>query len=296
MKKILQNKILVGSLMFLMLDLAGGFLILAPFLISIRNVYESSAMSFDLWPAPSASILIDILINHPQILATSAIAAFTIYLLFTLLRTYFAGGIYRIIMDGPGFIRNGDERRSGFQEFLAKTSQSWAGFVKVGVAAVAIYTVAGFLGFTVGRVFAGLGAFWMIAFIMFVMLIASTYLQILKITIVTSRDNSVINAIRGSRQILAKAAPRLVIGNLSVVVIGALICLALWLIIGSVRGSEWNAARGAITIILEQLIVLAVCLMQAVRINFNNSIVSAKDRPKKKGEQDALGGTELGGV
>jgi len=289
MRKFLQNKIIVGSLMILVLDLAGGFLILVPFLISIRNIYERSVATFQLWPAPSTTILIDILVNHPQLLATSAIAAFTIYLLFMVLRTYFSGGIYRIIMEGPWFLQDHDVRRSGFQEFLSRSSQTWPGFVKVSVAAVAIYTVAGFLGLTIGRVFAGLGLFWMAVSFLFFMLIASTYLQALKIQVVASDDNSVINAIRSTRQTLAKSAPRLVLGNLSVVIIGILICLGLWLTVAALRASQWSAARATVTIILEQLIVLVVCLMQAVRINFNHSII-------RKGAQDALGGTELGGV
>jgi hypothetical protein len=289
MKKFLQNKIVVGSLMFLLMDLAGGFLIMAPFLISVRNIYERSGAARELWPAPSAAILIDILVNHAQMLATAAIAAFTIYLLFMVLRTFFLGGIYRVIIEGPVFMRGGDERRSGFQEFLARCAQSWAGFAKVAVAAVAIYTVAGFLGLAVGRVAASLGQLWMIAALLFVMLIASTFLQVLKISVAISGDNSVVNAIRGTRQTLAKTVPRLVLGNLSVVIIGALVCLGLWLVIKSVRGAEWNAARATITIILEQLIVLVVCLMQALRINFNHSVI-------RKGAQDAVGGTELGGV
>ncbi|OGC93528.1 MAG: hypothetical protein A2W25_16905 [candidate division Zixibacteria bacterium RBG_16_53_22] len=289
MKKFLQNKIVVGSLMFLVLDLAGGFLILVPFLISIRNIYERSAAAQELWPVPSTTILIDILVNHSQLLATAAIAAFTIYLLFMVLRTYFSGGIYRIIMIGPWFLQSGDEQVSGFQQFLTRSSLSWAGFVKVAIAAIVIYTIAAFLGLTIGRVFAGLGLFWMVVFFLFFMLIASTYLQVLKIQVVASDNNSVVEAVRGTRRTVAGSAPRLVLGNLSVVIIGALICLGLWLLIAALRAGPWGAARATVTIILEQLIVLVICLMQAVRINFNHSII-------KKGIQDALGGTELGGI
>ena len=60
-------------------------------------------------------------------------------------------------------------------------------------------------------------------------------------------------------------------------------------LIAALRAGPWGAARATVTIILEQLIVLVICLMQAVRINFNHSII-------KKGIQDALGGTELGGI
>jgi len=289
MKKILKSKIVIASAIFLLLDLAGGFLILAPFLISVGNIYERSALSEQFWPILSPSILIDLLVNHPQAVATSAIAAFTIYLLYVTLRTFFAGGIYRIVMDGAWFMNDGAGKRSGFQEFLSRASQSWAGFAKIAIAAIVVYTIAGFLGFTVGRVFAGLGLFWMIIFFLFVMLIASTYLQILRIRVISSGDNSVVKSMKETRQIISKSISRLILGNLSVVVVGALICAGLWLIVGSIRGGQWSLARGAITVVLEQLIVLVICFMQAIRINFNYSIV-------KKGEQDALGRTELGGV
>ncbi len=289
MKKFLQNRIVAGSLMFLLLDLAGGFLVLAPFLISIRSVFERSGMARQLWPIPSAGIGIEILSKHLDVLATSAVAAFTVYIVYMALRTYFAGGIYKVIVESPSDPRDADERRSGFDAFLATSSQSWMGFIKIAVAAILIYTVAGFLGITIARVFVGLGSFWMIAFFLFVMMIASSYLQILRIAVVKSNDNSVVNAIKGTRQAMAKSIPRLLLGNLSVALIGTLVCLGLWLIIKAVRGGEWNVARATVTIILEQLIVLVVCTMQALRINFNNTIV-------RKGAQDAVGRAELGGV
>jgi hypothetical protein len=288
MMKVFKNRFVLASLLFLALDLAGGFLILAPFLVSVRNVLEKSSLSRELWPIASPNIIADILINQSQMLATAAIAGATIYIVFMLLKTLFSGGIYRIIIEGYAADSFGYSQNS-LANFIVNSANMWPGFLKIALFSLLVYGVAIFLGLTLSRVLAVLGSFWQTVVFLFVILIGSTYIQILKLRVSSARDNSLVRALQTTRAPLAGDAVRIIVGNLSVTLAGIFIGLLLWLVIKWLRGYEWNVALAAATVILEQLIVFVFCMVQAIRINFNYSII-------KKGAQNAVGGTELGGV
>jgi hypothetical protein len=111
----------------------------------------------------------------------------------------------------------------------------------------------------------------------------------LKVSLVTEESGSITKAMRSSRQAIAKSAPRIVIGNLAVVIVGAIVSLILWALLKWVRSYEWNIGLAALSILLQQAIVLVLCLMQVIRINYNHIII-------KRGVDDVVGGNQLGGV
>jgi hypothetical protein len=287
MKKIFKNRLLGAAVMLQLLDLAGAFVILLPFLISMRNILESSAVARELWPVISPAALADILINHSQMLATAVTAGITVYIIYAFLRAYFSAGIYKVLLATEENIAG---REAGaLPGFLSMAARSWPGFLKIALFAIVVYTIAAFIGLIIGRVFGVLGFFWRIAFLLFTMLIGSTYIQILKIKVVTDNDNSFVKAVKGTRQAIGGAAFRIIAGNLSVGVAGSVIGYFLWRLIIMVRGNEWSPMAAGLTVALEQIIILIFCLMQAIRINFNYSIL-------RKGTPDAVGRTELGGI
>jgi hypothetical protein len=270
----------MASLLFLGLNLAGSFLILAPFLVSVRNALERSDLSRDLWPVISPDIVVELIANHSQMLATFAVSAIATYIIFILLKTLFAGGIYKIIVRGP-------ESESIMPDnpvtaFFQDSARLWPGFIKASLFAMVVYGVAIFLGLTLGRIFSAFGLFWQILFTAFILLVGSTYLQFLKVKMATDGNTSLVEAISGTRPAIARWAPRIILGNISVAGAGVLLGLGLWHIIRWVRDDDQTAIAAIITILAEQLIVLIFCLMQVIRINFNQSIF-------KKGAQDALG-------
>lgn len=269
--------------MFQLLNLAGAFVILAPFLVSLRNIYEKSAMAREIWPVMSPEIIIDLMVNHPQTVATAMLGAIAIFAVYALLRAFFSAGIYRVVleMDAAG------ER--SLRTFLVGAARIWTGFIKVAVFGIIVYTIAAFLGATLARLLSGLGDFWMVVFFTLPLYIGSIYLQVLRIRIATENDNSLRGAAGGTRRILAASVPRIILGNISVGLAGIAVTFILWVVIRWLRGGEWSSWAAVVTIILEQAIIFVLCLMQAIRINFNHSIL-------KKGAYDALGGTELGPV
>jgi hypothetical protein len=287
MMNILKNRLFAATLMFLLLDLAGGFLILAPLLVILRNRFEHSGEALSLWPVIKALTLTDILINDTQIIATFIISAIVIFFIFMLLRTFFSGGIYGIIIfkrdpSAPG-------EANSFRNFLTGAAEIWPGFIKMSLFSILVYFVAIFVGAILSQIVSGLGYFWRAVVFMFFILVGSTYIQILKAEIVVTRDTSVGHAISSTRLNVARSAARVIAGNLSVVIVGAVAAWVLWLILAWIRGYGWNTALAVLSIILEQGIVFVICLMQVIRINYNYSII-------KRGIQDAVGGTELGGV
>ena len=287
MKSILKNKLFAASIMFLLLNLAGAFLIMAPLLVLLRNRFDHSQAAFSLWPAISPLMLTDILINDTQMVATFVIAGIVILGLYMLLRTYFSGGIYSLIV-----LEKEQEPSIGanqFRDFLVRSALIWPGFIKVSLFSIVIYLIAIFIGGIISKLASPMGIFWQAVFLIFFLLMASTYIQILKVRLIVEESGSVRQAMRSSRLAVAKTAPRLVIGNLAVAIVGVIAALILWAILKWVRSFEWNIGLAALSIILEQAIILVLCLMQVIRINYNHIII-------KRGVEDAVGGTQLGGV
>jgi hypothetical protein len=287
MKNILKNKLFAASLMFLLLNLAGAFVVMAPLLVLLRNRFDRSLMAESLWPVISPLALADTLINDTQMLATFVVAAIVILALYMLLRTFFSGGIYGIII-----FDKQDEQVTGvspMREFLGRSSAVWPGFIKASLFSIVVYLIAVFIGAIIGRLAVPLGVFMQVAVVVFFLMLASTYIQILKAGLVLDGDSSLTSAMRTTRPIIAQSIWRLVTGNLAVVVVGILLAFILWKILVVIRGFGWNAVTAGLSILLEQMIVFVICLMQVVRINFNNSII-------KRGKDDVVGGTKLGGV
>jgi hypothetical protein len=284
---ILKNRLFAATLMFLLLDLAGSFLILAPLLVILRSRLEHSGEALSLWPVIKALTLTDILLNDTQMIATFIIAAIVIFFLFMLLRTFFSGGIYGVIILERETAA--PDEVSPFKNFLTRSAEIWPGFIKVSLFSILVYFVVAFIGAIISRIVSGLGFFWQAVVFLFFMMIGSTYIQVLKSEIVVTGDTSVANAVRSTRREVAHGLARLVAGNLSVVIVGAVAAWILWLILRWIRGYSWNLGLTVLSIILEQGIVFVICLMQVIRINYNSSII-------KRGTQDVVGGTELGGV
>jgi hypothetical protein len=287
MKNIVKNRFFAASLMFLLLNLIGAFLILAPILVLLRNRFDHSQMALSLWPVIAPLTLSDILINDTQMVATFIIASLVIFGLYMLLRAYFSGGIYSLI------VLNKEREISGgpnpFRDFLAKSAILWPGFVKVSLFSILIYLIAIFIGGIISKLASPLGIFWQIVVFAFFLFLGSTYIQILKIGLVSEESNSVTQSIRASRQAISRSLVKFVIGNLAVVIVGLIVILILWAILSWIRSFGWNFGLAFLSIMLEQAIVLVICFMQVVRINYNNTII-------KRGVENVVGGTELGGV
>ncbi len=284
---ILKNRLFAATLMFLLLDLAGSFLILAPLLVILRSRLEHSGEALRLWPVIKALTFTDILLNDAQMIATFIIAAIVIFFLFMLLRTFFSGGIYGIIILERETAT--PDEASPFKNFLTRSAEIWPGFIKVSLFSILVYFIVAFIGAIVSRIVSGLGFFWQAVIFLFFMMVGSTYIQVLKAEMVATGNTSLAHAVSSTRREVARALARLVAGNLSVVIVGAVAAWILWLILGWIRGYAWNIGLTVLSIILEQGIVLVICLMQVIRINYNSSII-------KRGTQDVVGGAELGGV
>jgi hypothetical protein len=281
MKNILKNRIFASSLMFLLLSLAGGFVIMAPFLVILRNEFIRSSIALKLWPIISPEVIGDILLNRAESMAAYAVSALVILALYTLLWTLFSGGIYTVIVNNPK--RKVDSPKG----FLQYSVALWPGYLKLLIIAFIAYSIAIFLGATFGQILGRLWAFLRFAFPFLFFLMASTYLQILKNYMAFTGDISLKNCFRNTRGDISKSFMRLLVGNISAGVIGLLIFLLLFLLLKGVRGFEWNPFVAVLVIIIEQLIIFVICLIQAIRINFNHSII-------QRGNQDVVGGTQLG--
>jgi len=283
MKKFLKNRVVLASALFGLLDFIQGFVIASPILIYLRIIYENTDSSLRLWPLPSIDVISDFLINHNDVFIFYIIAASVLYLVFFFVKSYFAGGIYRLLIfgrDDPSSVKSAGD-------FLKSSSEIWIGFLKVGMFAILIYGLALFLGIIFGNFFGRFGGFIKFVIIALFLLLGSTYLQILKIYIASTSDISLKAALKDTRERISKAFMRILIGNISVSLAVFAAVLILWFILKVLKSSEWSVILMILTIIVQQLMVLSVCLGQSLRINFNYSII-------KKGGENALGGVELG--
>lgn len=285
MMRILKHKIVIASLMLLVVSLAGAFMALAPILVYLRGQFEKSDIAHRLWPVIHSDVITDIFLNFEQALILFFISLVFIYLLYVIIRTFFSGGIYSFLVFG----KDGDRGISSVRSFLSRAAALWPGFFKSALFGFFVYGICLFLGAVFGQVLHAFGPAIRIIFLLFFFLLGSTYLQLIRTQMVLTDTTSLRSAIKTTRLPIASSLIRLILGNLSVAIAGALIIFILWELLLAIRGSNWTALGAIFSIILQQAIVFVVCLMQAVRINFNHSILI-------RGNLDAVGRTELGGV
>ncbi len=273
MKKVFKNKIIVASLLFVLLNIIGGLLIMAPLLVFLRIHLEYSGSALKLWPVISPEVLSDILINDYQALVMFIIAAIVIYIAYFPFKVLVTAGIYNIIV----FDKERGEAIDSARAFLTRAAGIWIGFVKTDLFAVLIYIVAMFLGIVFGEILGRLGSFLSPAVILLMLLLGSTYIQILKIAVVDNNDTSLRSIIRFTRGRIAGSFLRLVLGNVAVALVGILIVLGLWSFLLWTRSHDWNVVTAPVSVILQQGMIFVICLAQVLRINFNHSVI-------KKGE------------
>jgi len=273
MIKIFKNRIAVGSALFGILDLIQGFVIASPILIYLRILYENTDSALHLWPLPSAEIVTDFMINHNDVFIFYIITAVVLYILFFFMKSFFIGGIYRLII----IERQDSNSIKTASDFLKISSQLWAGFLKAELFSVAIYGLAIFLGLVFGDFLGRLWGFLRLASPALFIFLGSTYLQILKVHMAFALDNSLKAALRETRERIAGALVRIIIGNASVFLAAVLILKILWFVLKAIKSSEWSVVLMILAILVQQMMALVVCLAQALRINFNFSVI-------KKGE------------
>jgi hypothetical protein len=158
-----------------------------------------------------------------------------------------------------------------------KASSSWIGFLKVGLFAVPVYALALFIGSAFGAFLGKLSMVLRIAAFSVFLLMASAYLQILKIQIINESDNSLKSAIKDTKQLIADKFLRIILGNISVMGVAFIIILIFWLILKFIKGQDWNIIYTVIIMLIQQAIILIICFAQVIRINFNSSILEKGD-------------------
>jgi len=273
MKKILKSKIIVASLLFVLLHMIGGLLIMAPLLVFLRIHFEHTGSALKLWPVISPEVLSDMLVNDSQALVMFFIAAAVIYIAYFPLKVFITAGIYNIII----FKKESGEAIDSARTFLTRSAGIWIGFVKADIFGILIYIVALFLGVVFGGFLGRLGPYWRPTVILLLLLLGSTYIQILKIAVVDNEDTSLRSVIRFTRGRIGGSFLRLVLGNVAVALVGFLIVLGLWSLLLWTRSYNWNVVTASLSVILQQGMIFFICLAQVLRINFNYSVI-------KKGE------------
>lgn len=270
MKSILKNRLVVGALIFLLVDVIGGLLIMAPLLIFLRVHLEYSGSALRLWPVIPPEMISDMLINQGQALAVFLISAVVIYLAYFPLKMLLAAGVYRIILAGDG---PSDREIGSVRRFLAGAAVSWIGFVKIEIFGVMAYAVAIFMGMIIGGFLGSLISFLGPLAVLLLLLMASTYIQILKIAVVVRDDTSLRNCIRSTRESIASSFLRLLTGNIAVASAGLLVTVILWSLLRWIRSYDWNVISAFVSILLQQGLIFSICLAQVLRINFNYSVM-----------------------
>ena len=247
---------------------------MAPFLVFLRTYLENGGLIFGLWPIISVEVLGNIIINSPQALIIYFIAAVVIYLAYFPLKTLFTAAIYNMIM-----ARNNET--SGeigpISEYVKRAITVWAGFVKVAVFGIIVYMLAFFIGLMFGEL---LGSIWSLLHplsVMLLLLSASTYLQILKISMVISGKSSLRDSIKSTRSEIGGALGRIIIGNIAVCAAAFILILAPWSLLKWTRSFDWSYFAAAVSIILQQVIIVLICSAQVIRINFNHSVLRKGD-------------------
>ncbi len=270
MKKFFQNRLLIATLLSTLLHIVGGLLIMAPFLIFLRLHLEHSGLAFKLWPVISMKIPGDILINHQQALTIYFIAAAIIYAAYFPLKILFTAGIYYMIIAEDADPKS---ERYSITEYLKKALTVWPGFIKIAIFGVLVYITAIFIGFIFGGILSNIGSLFKPITVLLFLLLGSTYLQILRIHMVAGGTSSLRNSIKSTKNNIAGSLGRIALGNIAVFAAVIVAVLLPWSLLKWVRSYDWSLFAGAISIILQQVIVLLICLAQVLRINFNHSFL-----------------------
>lgn len=270
MRNILKSRLISASLMFLLIDVIGGLLIVAPLLVFLRIQFEYSGSALKLWPIVSPEIFSDLLINHGQALLMFLIAAAVIWVAYFPLRVFFAAGIYgMIIPQGNG----GGTQIDSVRKFLTASASSWIGFIKIDIFGILVYVVALFLGLMFGSLLGQLISFLKPLTIVIFLLLGSTYIQILKIEVIARDDTSLVKSLRSTRDRIGVSFLRLILGNAAVVLAGFIAVLISWSLLTRVRGHDWTMVNAFLSILLQQAMIFFICLAQVLRINFNSSVM-----------------------
>ena len=283
MMRIFKNRVVLASALFALLDLIRGFVIASPILIYLRIIYENTESSLRLWPLPSIDIILDFLLNRNDVFMFYVITAIILSIVFFFISSFFSGGIYRLLI----LERGSPESIGSGRDLLRRSAEIWTGFIKAGLFALGVYVIAIFLGMVFGGFFGRFGPFLRIVIMAIFLLLASTYLQILRIHIASTSDTSLKAALTETKEMISGAFGRLFVGNLSVSLAAFVAVMILWFVLKAVKSADWSINIMILAIILQQLMVFIVCLGQSIRINFNYSVI-------KKGAESALGGDELG--
>ncbi len=274
MIKFLKSRLLTAALLLTLLEIVGGLLLMAPLLVFMRLRLEHSGLALELWPLISPKILADLLINHSQVLIICLAAAAVIYLAYFPLKTLFAAAIYNMIT-----VNNAGSSlvTKSLSEHIRRAVAIWPGFLKTAVFGMLIYLLAFFIGLMFGGILGRVWDFFRPLAVLLMLLTASTYLQILKLRMVRCGESSLRDSIRETRSEIAGAFGRIMIGNFAVFAAAVIIVMIPWSILKWVRSFEWNYLTASISIVLQQLIIILICLAQTLRINFNQSLFGKGD-------------------
>lgn len=290
---IFKNRIIIAAIILFLVEIAGAFVIMAPAMVFLRNQFSKSDLAHDLWPVISPRVVSDILINDLQAFVVFVLSAMVIYIMYLLLKTFFLGGTYDFVIrtSGQQFPEFGN-----LKSFLSRCAAFWPGFLKISILGIVVYGIALFLGISFGQLFARFGITWRILSLLFFILIGSSYLQILRARMVADDNTSVRHAISATRSIIAERFVRIVIGNVSVAIVAVIEVLVFWLILKAIRHYNWSFFTALLSIIFEQAIIFALCMMNVVRINFNYSIIRREivgRVPKSELSDDEKPGNDL---
>lgn len=270
MIRILKNRLLAAALMFMLTHIIGGLLVAAPLLVFMRIQFEHTEAVLHLWPLLSVEVLGDLIINNSQALTVYLIAAVVIYLAYFPLRVLVSAAIYEMVISG---VKGSEEGVSFLSEYMKSAVKVWTGFLKIAIFGIPVYGVALLLGLTFGGILGRVWTFFKPLALILSFLLASTYLQILRIHMVTGGNSSLRNSIMKTREQIAASLGRIAIGNISVGAVGILAAAVVWFALKWIRGFEWSFVSAGISLFFQQAIVFVLCLSQTIRINFNNSIL-----------------------
>jgi len=270
MKKLLKSRFLAATLLFSLLQIVGGLLVAAPFLVFLRLPLEHSGLARGLWPAISPEIIGELLINNIQVLLVCSVAAAVIYVAYFPLKILFTAAVYDMIIVKSGEQTAGE---ASMAEHLKQAVAVWPGFVKTELFGIPIYITAIFLGIAFGGIAGRLAGFLRPTAILLFALIGSSYLQILRIRMVIDRTSSLRDSIRNTKKDIAGSLGRIILGNISVAAVGLLIIMLPWSLLKWTRGMEWSLLSASFSLVCQQIMVLLVNLAQALRINFNHSVL-----------------------
>jgi len=266
MQTLIKSRIFRSALFLLAVEAIGAFAIMAPILIYFRIQFENTIIVRELWPVITPEFIGDILINYSQALAIFLLAGCIIYIAYFPLKTLFLAAIF-------SFLANEENRSRSLRDYLRSGLETWAGFLKLSLFSILIYLTAIFIGFTLGSLFEKFSRLLMMLTAGIFLLMASSYIQILRASIAIDGHTKLKSVILNTKNRIGKSFLRILIGNISVVIATGLILFLIWSLLKGIRDFEWNFATAALSFVIQQAMVLVICLAQAIRINFHISIL-----------------------